>query len=113
MDNKKKKKKKKVINFIIIIIIILKSKWANYFIYFCSTLCVDKKYIQVDQTTSSTLYILSVTTGHSLFNSMINIKYILLLQGYSCVVIIYSDHWRCVGWDDSMLYVMTKDFQLC
>ena len=32
-----------------------------------------KNYFHVDQTTSFTLYILCVTTGHSLFNSMINI----------------------------------------
>ena len=36
--------------------------------------CVlTKNYFQIDQTTSFTLYILCVTTGHSLFNSMINI----------------------------------------
>ena len=71
MDNKKKSYQN---FFILLLLFFWNNNGANYFIYFCSTLCVDKKnYFHVDQTTSFTLYILCVTTGHSLFNSMINI----------------------------------------
>ena len=73
MDNKKKKKESYQ-NFVLIIIILFEIKMGQIILFTFVPPCVlTKNYFQIDQTTSFTLYILCVTTGHSLFNSMINI----------------------------------------
>ena len=110
MDNKKESYQ----NFVFIIIILFEIKMGQIILFtFFPTLCVDKKLFP-DWSNHLIHPVHSVCYYRSQFYLIQLSIYILLLQGYSCVVIIYSDHWRCMySLGIRVCYVMTKVFQLC